>query len=194
MRYEVEQKFPVADFAELEQRLRAMGATIAASQSEADEYFAHPCRDFRQTDEAVRIRRKGERNFVAYKGPKIDVSTKTRREIDLPVQPGQETAAQWRALLEALGFRFVAEVRKSRRKAQIVWQDHEVEGSLDEVEGVGTYCELELIADESNLEVAKACILSLAEHLGLREVERRSYLEMLLARQDRSSGNLGDMR
>jgi adenylate cyclase, class 2 len=179
MRYEVEQKFPVTDLADLEKRLRDLGATISPPQTEADLYFAHPARDFRQTDEALRIRRKGEKNYVTYKGPKIDATTKTRREIDLPVPPGAEAASHWQALFEALGFQPVAEVRKSRRKAKIDWQGREVEGSLDEVEGVGSYFELELIAEEPDLESAKSCLASLAKNLGLAKSERRSYLELL---------------
>jgi adenylate cyclase class 2 len=182
MRYEVEQKFPVADLPQLEKRLLELGAEIASPQAEADLYFAHPCRDFRQTDEALRIRRKGEKNFVTYKGPKIDATTKTRHEIDLPVLPGEEMMSNWQALLEAVGFQPVAEVRKSRRKAKIVWQGREVEGSLDEVEGVGSYFELELIAEAEGIEAAKTCIGSLAERLGLQETERRSYLELLLGK------------
>jgi adenylate cyclase, class 2 len=182
MLYEVEQKYPVADLPQLEKRLLELGAAIAAPRAEADLYFAHPCRDFRQTDEALRIRRKGEKNYVTYKGPKIDATTKTRREIDLPVLPGSEMTLNWHALLEALGFRPVAEVRKNRRKAKITWKGREVEGSLDDVEGVGSYFELELIAEAEGIEAAKACIGSLAEQLGLGESERRSYLELLLGK------------
>jgi adenylate cyclase class 2 len=178
MLYEVEQKFPVPDPNHLEKKLLELKSAIAAPQTEADLYFAHPCRDFRQTDEALRIRRKGDKNYVTYKGPKIDPTTKTRREIDLPVLPGAEMSLNWHALLEALGFQPVAEVRKSRRKAKIVWQGREVEGSLDEVEGVGSYFELEIIAESDGIEAAKACIESLAEKLGLETSERRSYLEL----------------
>jgi adenylate cyclase class 2 len=183
MLYEVELKYAVGDVAELEKRLGELGAAIAAAQAESDLYFAHPCRDFRQTDEALRIRRKGEKNYVTYKGPKIDPTTKTRREIDLPVLPGDEMNLNWQALLEAVGFQPVAEVRKRRRKAKIVWQGREVEGSLDEVEGVGSYFELELIADADGLDAAKSCITSLAEKLGLQKSERRSYLELMLLGQ-----------
>jgi adenylate cyclase, class 2 len=187
MLYEVEQKFPVDDMRGLEKRLIELGATIADPQAEADWYFAHPCRDFQQTDEALRIRRKGERNYITYKGPKIDSTTKTRREIELPVLPGNEAATDWRSLLEALGFGPVAEVRKSRRKAKIVWRGREVEGSLDEVEGVGSYFELELIALAEEIEAAKASIMSLAGEIGLRGSERRSYLELLLTNAEKSA-------
>lgn len=187
MSYEVEMKFPVVDMAALESRLAKLGATILAAQSEVDVYFAHPARDFAHTDEALRIRRKGQTNFITYKGPKIDQTTKTRREIDLPLPPGEQTAKAWTGLLDALGFTIVGEVHKSRRKAKIAWQDRTVEGSLDEVDRVGTYVELELIAEPNDLVAARACITSLATELGLTGSERRSYLELLLSSTQRRS-------
>lgn len=179
-KYEVEQKFPVADMAGLETRLAALGASILPPQAEVDLYFAHPARDFAATDEALRIRRKGPANFITYKGPKIDATTKTRHEIDLPLPPGEETARAWIGLLHSLGFRPVGEVCKSRRKARIAWQDRDVEGSLDEVQGLGSFAELELVVEPAELEAAKSCIASLAAVLQLTHSERRSYLELLL--------------
>ncbi len=182
MPYEVEMKFPAVDRAALESRLAELGAAIAAPQSEADVYFAHPVRDFAKSDEALRIRRKGASNFITYKGPKIDAATKTRREIDLPLVPGEQAAQAWTDLLEALGFRPFGEVRKSRRKARVDWQGRSVEISLDEVVGLGVFVELELIAEADDLDAARSCILSLAATLGLEGSERRSYLELLLER------------
>jgi adenylate cyclase class 2 len=181
MQYEVEQKFPVSDLADLEQRLLALGATIGAPQPEADLYFAHPTRDFAATDEALRIRRKGRSNLITYKGPKIDSTTKTRQEIELPLASGDESAQAWSGLLEVLGFARVAEVRKSRRAIDIPWQDRRVIGSLDDVEQLGPYIELELISEAEGLDSAKACIAALAQRLRLIDSERRSYLELLLA-------------
>ena len=123
---------------------------------------------------------KGRANFITYKGPKIDATTKTRREIDLPLPPDEESAQAWTGLLEALGFTVVGEVRKSRRKAHVVWQGRRVEVSLDEVERLGTFAELELVVEPEDVEAAKACIASLAEALGLEGSERRSYLELLM--------------
>jgi adenylate cyclase, class 2 len=188
MRYEVEMKFPVADVSALESRLVAQGATISAAQTEVDVYFAHPARDFARTDEALRIRRKGKANFITYKGPKIDATTKTRREIDLPLPPGEETAQAWTGLLEALRFAVVGKVRKSRRKTHVVWQGRRVEASLDEVEQLGAFAELELVVEPEGVETAKACIASLAEVLGLAGSERRSYLELLMEHNSGHSG------
>jgi adenylate cyclase class 2 len=181
MKYEVEMKFPVADMAALESRLATMGVAISEAKTEEDMYFAHPARDFASTDEALRIRRKGESNYITYKGPKIDATTKTRREIDLPLASGGESADNWTSLLEALSFVAVAKVCKSRRKAMIPWQGQSVEGSLDQVDRVGSFAELELIVALEEVENAKACILSLAEQLGLEGSERRSYLELLMS-------------
>ena len=183
MSFEVEQKFAVADLAALQQRLLACEVQWDDSVSQVDQYFAHPCRDFARTDEALRIRQVGDRNYLTYKGPKIDAATKTRREIELPVHDGQAVADAWRQMLEALGFTPVARVRKQRRKGILQWQQATVEIALDDVAGVGQFIELELVADEQALEAARQRILSLGQHLGLSSPERRSYLEMFLEHQ-----------
>lgn len=180
MSYEVEMKFPVADPSALERRLADLGASPSAGQSEEDVYFAHPARDFAQTDEALRIRRRGSDNFLAYKGPKIDPTTKTRHEIDLELPPGEASARAWTDLLTVLGFTPVGEVRKRRRKAQVDWKGGPIEISLDEVEWLGHFVELELIAERDDIESAKERIASLAEKLELERSERRSYLELSL--------------
>jgi adenylate cyclase class 2 len=180
MSYEVELKFGVPDLPAFCARLAGLGIAFSPPHDEADLYFAHPARDFARTDEALRLRRKGEANYITYKGPKIDAATKTRREIELPLGAGDDTFQSWKALLEAVGFRPVAEVRKSRRKAAVPWQGLTVEVSLDDVQGVGTFVEFELVVEEAELEAAKSCIILLAGSLGLTHGERRSYLEMLL--------------
>ena len=180
MEYEVEQKFPVDGLTAVEGRLGEHGAEIREVRTEVDLYFAHPARNFVDTDEALRIRRVGQVNRITYKGPKIDATTKTRREIDLPLSEGEETFAAWSEMLEALGFKPVGEVRKERRKAFVQWQGRRVEVSLDQIVGLGTFVELELVTTPEDMEPAKVCIASLAQALGLTGSERRSYLELLL--------------
>lgn len=180
MHYEVEQKYAVADLAAVEAALLALGARKLAPVMQKDAYYAHPARDFAETDEALRLRRVGDQTSVTYKGPKLDGETKTRREIELPLGPGTATGKQFAELLAALDFQLVREVRKRRQGFLIPWQDQEIEGALDEVHGLGNFVELELSADDDTLETAKAAIASLAGHLGLSRAERRSYLELLL--------------
>lgn len=187
MALEVEQKFRVPDGPALLRRLEELGfAADGSTETQVDRYYAHPARDFAETDEALRIRRIGEQNLVTYKGPKLDAQTKTRREIELAVAAGDAAAGQCGELLEALGFRVVAEVRKRRRHATVHWQGQAVEAALDDVDGVGQYAELEIVTNAAGLDTARECVQSLAGRLGLTESERRSYLELLLA--GRTSG------
>jgi adenylate cyclase class 2 len=191
MRLEVELKFPVPDLGPVEGRLVGLGAETSPPEEEVDRYYAHPARDFAQTDEALRIRRKAGQCFLTYKGPKLDQSTKTRQEIDLPLPVGPETFAAWDALLQALGFRPVAEVRKQRRKAFVAWGGERVEISLDEVDELGCFVELELLSDPAGLASARSTLCDLAHRLGLGQSERRSYLELLLEKRSLRQENSG---
>src|SRR4051794_13543350 len=71
MTYEVEQKHRVTDKPALIARLRERGCSLEEPIQQSDQYFAHPCRDFAATDEALRIRVVGDESFVTYKGPKL---------------------------------------------------------------------------------------------------------------------------
>ncbi len=187
--YEVELKFQVSDAAALERDLAALGARFREAVEQVDRYFAHPCRDFAATDEALRLRRTGADAAITWKGPRIDAATKTRREIELAIAaaaPGADggpaTIDQWTGLLEALGFRQVREVAKRRRAAAVAWEGAEVEAALDEVAGLGSYLELELQAATDGVPLARRRLESLARRLGCGPAERRSYLELLLSR------------
>ena len=190
--YEVELKFSGIDPRVLEQRLGSLGATWHAPIDQVDRYFNHPCRDFARTDEALRLRIDGDEVVITWKGPRIDASAKTRREIELPLSvgrpkggdllhPAASTIADWTELLESLGFRPVASVAKRRRPARVLWQGMGVDVVLDSVDGLGEFLELELQASEADVPQARACLESLAQELGCGHPERRSYLELLLA-------------
>lgn len=180
---EVEQKFAAPDFAALERRLREWGAREKAPRQEADHYFNAPDRDFARTDEALRLRRVGAANYVTYKGPKRDAFTKTRTEIEVPLADGDEAAEDFARLLVCLGYRPVAVVRKRRRAFALERGGFPIEATLDEVDGVGRFAELEIQAHEAQLDTARTVLLQTAEALGLSGAERRSYLELLLERR-----------
>lgn len=180
MAYEVEQKFAVEDARGVEAGLARLGAAIGDAVAQSDLYLRHPVRDFAATDEAVRIRSAGDHNFITYKGPKIDATTKTRLEIEVPLAPGAAIAARTAELFERLGFGVVAEVRKQRRHAHVAWRGVELEVALDEVEGVGAFVEIEAAAEQDGLAAARESVASLARELGLTTSQRKSYLELLL--------------
>ncbi len=181
MSFEVEQKFRVEDAPALEARLTERGVTFGAPIAQCDRYFNHPSVDYAVTDEALRIRRSGDDVFITYKGPKLDAATKTRRELELPLTAGDE---RWAELLVSLRFRPVAEVRKSRRIGELAYQGLSFEIALDDVAEVGAFCELEVQANAEALDRAREALQALAAELGLTAVERRSYLELLLARRE----------
>lgn len=180
MKHEVEQKFRLRDPAAVAARLESLGIRFGDAVRQSDTYYNHPARDFAVTDEALRIRRIGSQNFVTYKGPKLDKTVKTRRELEQPLVDGDEAASQFAELLTALDFRRSAEVVKHRRSATLERDGVHFEVCWDEVERLGMFLELELVVGDGDLETAKARIGSLQRELELADVERRSYLEMIL--------------
>jgi adenylate cyclase class 2 len=182
MKLEIEQKFRVDDPAALRAKLTELGATFRPEIVQRDAYFNHPARDFAVTDEALRIRSVGDENVITYKGKKLGGGVKTRREIELPVGSGHETAEQLGEMLTLLGFRPSAVVEKHRTPGELTLDGVHYELALDEVEGIGTFFEAELVVEDSEREQAQARIHALQERLGLEMVETRSYLEMVLER------------
>ncbi len=178
---EVEVKYRVDDPATLIERLRALGGTPVTTRTDEDHYFNAPDRDLKQTDEAFRMRCIGPENRLTYKGPKRDRETKTRTEIEVRLADGPEVAADMERMLICLGYRPVAVVRKERAIYHATWRDESIEVCIDRVDRVGNFVELEIVAEESRFETAKAAVLGLAAELGLSNPERRSYLGMLLA-------------
>lgn len=186
--FEVEVKFRLeAGPDSVRETLKQLGATASEPIVQADHYFNHPVRDFAETDEAFRIRSVGDQNWVTWKGPKVDSKTKTRREIELPLGDGTQTAEQLSEVLQILDFRSVTVVRKTRTPHELRWNDREFEIALDEVNGLGWFLEVELIAEEGELESAQQAVLALAAEFGLSETERRSYLGMLLQKREENS-------
>ncbi len=179
---EIEQKYSAPDFGAVERILASWGATPLGEEVEADHYFNAPDRDFARTDEAFRLRRIGERNFLTYKGPKQPARVKKRLELEVALPPGDEAASEFHALLVHLGYRPVAVVRKRRRSYRIERAGLVQTICLDEVEQLGNFGEVEVLAPEDDAGAAENALADTAEALGLRHVERGSYLGLLLAK------------
>lgn len=164
------------------ERAGSMGFRPAAQLRETDVYFNGNDRDFRRTDEALRLRRVqtlpggAEESLLTYKGPKLDQVSSARTEYETAVADG-ETAGK---LLEALGYRPVFTVEKLRREYHLA----DVTLCLDDVTGLGTYLELETLApSEEAREAAVNRLLTLLDQLGISrdQLTRSSYLELLAA-------------
>lgn len=179
---EVEAKYLVADVGGFEQAVMLWGGGRSAAEYwQCDEYFNHPCRDFGHTDEALRIRSCDGQTMVTYKGPRLDSVTKTREELELGVSDSEtpHSGSVLRALLLALGFTPAGCVNKTRRSFAGSAGDFPVTISLDMIEGLPLYAEIEITCKPSERGVATELVLKLAESFGLTQSERRSYLELL---------------
>ncbi|MCA9234547.1 MAG: class IV adenylate cyclase [Planctomycetales bacterium] len=189
MHVEVEQKFRVADLAEVRTRLQQLGAAGGDVCEQADCYYRHPARDFAATDEAFRLRRVGERSCFTYKGPKLDAATKTRVEREVELAPGADNAAAADEVVRRLGFEPVTTVAKRRETWRLAAAGYDLEAALDDVMSVGLFVELEIVVETRDeggagpeVDAARAALGAAAVQLGLDSaaVERRSYLELLL--------------
>lgn len=181
MTYEVEQKYHVDDVAELENRLRELGAVEEQTQQHKDTYYNHPSRDFAETQEAFRVRRVNGVPMITYKGTKLPGTVKARRELEWRLDPGDADGAKMEELLELLSFRRVAVVEKRRRCFSMPADLTDFGVMIDQVSELGSFAELELIAaDSSQVEAARERICQLSGRLGLHQAEPRSYLTMIL--------------
>ena len=178
---EVELKFRVDDPERVRRAVRELGGKQESSIEQVDTYFAHPARDFAETDEALRVRIVGGTGCVTYKGPLLDSATKSREETELWFRGGASDGASFGRVLERLGFSVVRSVRKRREPWALEWEGYGIEIAFDQVEGLGTFVELETGASTATFDAAKEAILRLASRLQLNESERRSYLSLLLS-------------
>ena len=174
---EVEVKAKIDSFEEMEEKLSEMGAVKTKMEFQEDIYFNSPVVDFAKTDEALRIRTTKEDDktniFITYKGPKIDKQSKTRREIEM----GIDDAKKCSDIFEAIGFKKVRAVRKNRQ--YYTYENFEI--SLDDVEGLDPYMEIEVaLSDGEDYSEAQNSIFKVFEKLGVTDgFERTSYLELL---------------
>ena len=185
MSYEVEIKYRAPDHRALRRRLLDLGAEEDPAIDQEDHYLAHPSRDFARSDEAFRLRRVGDSNRITYKGPKHAGPTKTREEIEVPFGDGPDALDRMATVLDRLGFRPVATIRKTRNPFHLKHLGRHIEVVLDTALGLGTFAEVEAIAaGPGDLPDAQAAVLDLARRLGLDAVEPRSYLRMTLEATD----------
>lgn len=168
--------------------LSAAGFVPGKVKEETDLYYNGIERDYRKTDEALRLRSSrtlsgsagqadNAKAHITYKGSKVDSRSQTRPELETAI--GElETM---KAILEKLGFPVVMTVKKQRA----YFHKGKVTVCLDEVECLGSFIELEQVEDVSD-EKKEAVIdqlLSLLNSFGVprENLLQKSYLELLMA-------------
>ncbi|WP_296798717.1 class IV adenylate cyclase [uncultured Methanobrevibacter sp.] len=174
---EVEVKAKIENFEDMKKKLENLGAIKSKKEFQEDIYFNSPIVDFANTDEALRIRTTKENEktniFITYKGPKIDSKSKTREEIEIEIEDSEKCSK----IFQHLGFTKVRAVRKNRQ--YYTYKNFEI--SLDDVEGLEPYMEIEISLEDGNdYSEAQEMIFELFSKLGINDgFERTSYLELL---------------
>lgn len=178
---EVEIKAKLPDAAALEESLIKLGFKKEPSVSEQDIYYNGNDRDYRKTDEALRIRvnkypeTDAQENILTYKGHKLGSDSQTRMELETVF----EDAPKMQAILSALGYLPILEVRKLRR----MYRQGEITVCIDHVDSLGDYLELEkLVTDKKDYPEAVEELYGWLSKFGIAKdlLTQHSYLELLL--------------
>ena len=174
--FEVEIKVRISDIKAIRDVIQSSGGVFSETLIEKDQYYNAPHRDFKKTDEALRIRETDNETVLTYKGPKETIQgSKVRSETNLLVNSAKSADT----MLLSLGFFRVAVVTKKRE----YWKYQDFSIALDEVEGLGSFIEIELISDTNLADVANR-IDRFSKELGIfGERITVSYLELLSTTQ-----------
>lgn len=175
------------------ERILALGGAFVREVSQEDVYFKHPCYDLREMDQALRLRREGSVFTLTFKGSRFGTAAKMREEVEVRVDDFEAA----KTILERAGFERSFVVRKSR----LLYSLEGAEISLDSVEGLGEFIEIELPLSDEATEMARrgegeaerlrVKLQSLAERLGVpkERLTSESYLELLASRSSSSSAS-----
>jgi adenylate cyclase class 2 len=173
---EIELKVRISSLEPVRQQLHRLNAQFYGRIHEHDVYYNAPHRDFGITDEAIRVRYTNDSAVVTYKGAKIKTSgLKAREELNTAVESGEVLER----ILDRLGFKKTAEVNKWRENYKL----GNMAISLDNVDELGTFAEIEIMADDDNSD-ATAQIQKISKEMGIQgEPILASYLELLLSKR-----------
>ena len=196
---EVEIKVKIYDPNLMRKNFNDFNGVYKLSLHHEDTYFNMPSglRDFKQTDEALRLRKSIEFNrdnktniqkinhFITYKGKKIDKTSKTREEIEVKIDEIEDM----KNLLKLLGFREVFTVIKERELYDFTFQDTRIEVLIDYLPILEQYfVEVEILTESiNNVETAKEILFQFLEVFGIKKEEsiRTSYLELVMKKVNR---------
>ncbi|MFX1501584.1 MAG: class IV adenylate cyclase [Promethearchaeota archaeon] len=191
---EVEIKVKISEPEIIKKKIMDNGGFYKLSLIHEDIYFNMPdgLRNFKETDEALRLRKSIEFNkfaisngkefnfFLTYKGKKVDNSTKTREEIEIKIDNIEKLSK----LLRLLGFQEVLIVNKERELYEIKYKTHHIEMLIDYIQILNQYfIEVECLLDSSNnLETTRSILFELLNLFGIKKEEsiRKSYLELIM--------------
>jgi len=191
---EVEVKVSISDPDLYRKKFIKHKGSYLASFIHEDTYYNMPegLRDFKSTDEALRIRKSIEYHknkkeprqkpnyFITYKGAKLDTSTKTRKEMETHINEGEVL----KKILKILGFREILTVKKERDLYDFVYKQKKIEVLIDYIPILEqSFIEAEILAEkEEQIKVYRELLFEFLSEFGIEKKEsiRRSYLELIV--------------
>ncbi|MFX0188278.1 MAG: class IV adenylate cyclase [Candidatus Hodarchaeota archaeon] len=193
---EVEIKAKVLNPNEFVKKFKSKKGKYKFSFIHEDTYFNMPegLRDFKETDEALRIRKSIKYNknfknpkqqinyFITYKGKKIDKTTKTRYEFETKIEESDKI----KDILKALGFREIFTVKKERDLYEFNFKGYIIDVLFDYIPILKEYfIEAEIMSKSPNkLEESKDILFDFLSLFDIKKEESitKSYLELIADR------------
>ncbi|MFX1493911.1 MAG: class IV adenylate cyclase [Promethearchaeota archaeon] len=190
---EVEIKVAISNPVSLEENLKKLDGIYVISLDHEDTYFNMPrkLRNFKKTDEALRLRKSIEfnkndkenttviRSFITYKGKKIDQTTKTREEIEVEIKNFEKM----KKLFENLGFREIFTVKKERKLYDFNFKNEKIEVLIDFLPILNqNFMEAEVIVEsKEEIPPIRAKLFEFLKKFGISKSDsiRESYLELI---------------
>ncbi|MFX0019497.1 MAG: class IV adenylate cyclase [Promethearchaeota archaeon] len=191
---EVEIKVAISNPDSLKENLKNLDGKYVISLEHEDTYFNMPkkLRNFRKTDEALRLRKSIEfnkkdkenttliRSFVTYKGKKIDQTTKTREEIEVEIK----NLEKMKKLFENLGFREIFTVKKERELYEFNFKNEKVDVLIDFLPILNqNFMEAEVIVEyKEEIRSVREKLFEFLKQFGISKTDsiRESYLELII--------------
>ncbi|MFX1274850.1 MAG: class IV adenylate cyclase [Promethearchaeota archaeon] len=190
---EVEIKVLINNPDEIRKQFELKQGLYKCSLIHEDTYYNMPrgLRDFRKSDEALRIRKSVEFNkheeipnkktkyYLTYKGAKFNKETKTRKELESLIQDGEKI----KEILNLLGFRKIFTVKKERELFFLTFKNHQIEALIDFIPILKQYfIEVEYQAEtKERISEVQEILFNFLESLGIKRERSiiKSYLELI---------------
>ena len=155
---EIEIKATFKDKEKIIAALKSLGAVEEKQKHQIDEYYNHPSRDTRESNEYIRLRYKfgGNKGIFAHH---INISDGVNEEHEVEV----EDIKTFKKILENFGFPLLGVIDKKRETFNL----DEFTITLDEVKDIDNFIEIEVDGEESEIEEKKERCYQLLERLGL---------------------------
>ncbi|MHA2399217.1 MAG: class IV adenylate cyclase [Promethearchaeota archaeon] len=192
--FEVEIKVQIPNPVRIKEKFKENQGAYEFSLIHEDTYYNMPkgLRDFKQTDEALRLRKSikfSKKNpryeqeieyYLTYKGKKLDKITKTRKELDIRI----DNLDKAKEVLNLLGFQEVLTVQKDRDLYKFEFKNYEIEALIDYLPKLKQFfLEVEVLSPtEEEIRESRNILFDFLSLFGISKDDsiKKSYLELII--------------